>query len=133
VSRDELAFARDPCPIQDRLYDAPSTGWATPYLDIDFQFTEPDQEIVEGVSVIPTPGHTPGHQSVSVPTAEGRAIVAGDVVPLEENWLRQVPNGMLHNLEQHFESFARLRAAGGHIIASHDPRTIERGQFPPSC
>jgi N-acyl homoserine lactone hydrolase len=130
TSRRELEFAKDPCPIQDRLYDAPGTGHHTPYLDIDFDFTEPDREIVPGISVLPTPGHSPGHQSVLVPTASGTAIVTGDVVPLEENWLRQVPNGMLHNLEEHYESFARLKHVGGHIVASHDLRTLERGPFP---
>jgi N-acyl homoserine lactone hydrolase len=131
VSERELEFAKDPCPIQDRLYDAPSTGWTAPYLGVDFEFTEPGRDILDGIGVVPTPGHSPGHQSVVVPTEQGTAIVAGDVVPLEENWARQLPNGMLHNLADHFESFARLKAIGGHVIASHDPRTVARGQYPP--
>lgn len=36
--------------------------------------------IVPGVSVFPTPGHTPGHMSVALESAGETAIVAGDVV-----------------------------------------------------
>jgi len=36
-------------------------------------------EIVPGVRVIPTPGHSPGHQSVLVDTDDGLVVVAGDV------------------------------------------------------
>ena len=38
-----------------------------------------DAEIVPGVRVLPTPGHTPGHQSVLVDTDDGLVVVAGDV------------------------------------------------------
>ncbi len=38
-----------------------------------------EAEIVPGVRVVPTPGHTPGHQSVLVSTREGLVVVAGDV------------------------------------------------------
>ena len=36
-------------------------------------------EIVPGVRVLPTPGHTPGHQSVLVDTDDGLVVLAGDV------------------------------------------------------
>jgi len=36
-------------------------------------------EIVSGVRVLPTPGHTPGHQSVLVDTDDGLVVLAGDV------------------------------------------------------
>lgn len=36
-------------------------------------------EIVSGVRVIPTPGHSPGHQSVLVDTDDGLVVLAGDV------------------------------------------------------
>jgi len=40
---------------------------------------EGEQEILPGLRVVPTPGHTPGHQSVLVETDEGLVVVAGDV------------------------------------------------------
>jgi N-acyl homoserine lactone hydrolase len=38
-----------------------------------------EAEIAPGVRVLPTPGHTPGHQSVLVETEDGLVVVAGDV------------------------------------------------------
>ena len=40
---------------------------------------EGEQEVLPGVRVVPTPGHTPGHQSVLVETDDGLVVVAGDV------------------------------------------------------
>jgi N-acyl homoserine lactone hydrolase len=40
---------------------------------------EGEEELLPGLQVVPTPGHTPGHQSVLVETDEGLVVVAGDV------------------------------------------------------
>jgi N-acyl homoserine lactone hydrolase len=40
---------------------------------------EGDAEIATGVRVVPTPGHTPGHQSVLVDTEDGLVVIGGDV------------------------------------------------------
>jgi len=40
---------------------------------------EGQAEIANGVRVLPTPGHTPGHQSVLVDTDDGLVVLAGDV------------------------------------------------------
>jgi len=39
-----------------------------------------ETEILPGVRVLPTPGHTPGHQSMLVETAAGPAALAGQAV-----------------------------------------------------
>jgi N-acyl homoserine lactone hydrolase len=38
-----------------------------------------DAELFEGVSVLFTPGHSPGHQSVLVETEDGLTVLGGDV------------------------------------------------------
>ena len=40
---------------------------------------EGGEEVLPGVRVIPTPGHTPGHQSVLIETDDGLVVVGGDV------------------------------------------------------
>ncbi len=40
---------------------------------------EGEEELLPGVRVVPTPGHTPGHQSVLVETDAGLIVVGGDV------------------------------------------------------
>ncbi len=38
-----------------------------------------DAELFEGVSVLFTPGHSPGHQAVAVETGDGLVVLGGDV------------------------------------------------------
>jgi N-acyl homoserine lactone hydrolase len=44
------------------------------YVELDGE-----AEMLPGVRVVPTPGHTPGHQSALVETDEGLVVVGGDV------------------------------------------------------
>jgi glyoxylase-like metal-dependent hydrolase (beta-lactamase superfamily II) len=46
-----------------------------------FDFVEGDREIVTGISVIRTPGHTPHHQSVLLTSGGERAFYPADLVP----------------------------------------------------
>lgn len=39
-----------------------------------------DEEIADGVTILPTPGHTAGHQSVLVEAGDERVVVAGQLV-----------------------------------------------------
>jgi N-acyl homoserine lactone hydrolase len=50
-----------------------------------------EYQLTEDVRLIPTPGHTTGHQSVVVSLAGGRKLVySGDVAPLKENLVKRV-------------------------------------------
>jgi len=49
---------------------------------VDFQgakleLHEGEADVLPGLRIIPTPGHTPGHQSLLVETREGRMLIAG--------------------------------------------------------
>jgi N-acyl homoserine lactone hydrolase len=43
-----------------------------------FELVDGDAEVVEGVRLVATPGHTVGHQSVVVDSGEGGALMIGD-------------------------------------------------------
>jgi len=43
-----------------------------------YELLDGDTEIADGVRVVATPGHTVGHQSVFVDTADGSAVMIGD-------------------------------------------------------
>ena len=45
-----------------------------------------DEEIIPGIEVFLTPGHTPGSQCVRVNTEDGYYLIAGDTVNIYENW-----------------------------------------------
>jgi N-acyl homoserine lactone hydrolase len=50
-----------------------------------YELLDGEAEVLPGISVLPTPGHTPGHQSVLVDTDEGLVVLGGDVAhTLEE-------------------------------------------------
>lgn len=71
VQADELAFCRSPHPL-DHRYDPD-------YLEgCDLVPISGPRQIVPGVEVLPTPGHTPGGQSVLVDTpGAGRVLLTG--------------------------------------------------------
>ncbi|HEY3112580.1 MAG TPA: MBL fold metallo-hydrolase [Gemmatimonadaceae bacterium] len=45
------------------------------------EFVSREKEIVKGIRVIPTPGHTPFHQSILIESGDERAFYLGDLVP----------------------------------------------------
>ena len=45
-------------------------------------------EIAPGLTVIPTPGHTPGHQSLLVETTAGRILLAGQAMDFASDYAR---------------------------------------------
>jgi N-acyl homoserine lactone hydrolase len=68
VQRAELELARGAAYTLPELVDAPGLR----YLEL-----EGEAEILPGVIVVPTPGHTAGHQSVVVQLGDGSVVVAG--------------------------------------------------------
>jgi N-acyl homoserine lactone hydrolase len=70
VQRAELERARRESPGTADWYD---------FMDARFELLDGDTEILPGLSVIATPGHTVGHQSVLVQTGDGSPeLLIGD-------------------------------------------------------
>ena len=57
-------------------YTLPSAAIDFPGARIELLDGE-EAEPVPGIRIVPTPGHTPGHQSFVVETQEGRIVIAG--------------------------------------------------------
>ena len=62
---------------RDRFYT--DEEWALPPL-AQRGMVDGDLEIAEGVTILSTPGHTPGHQSALIESAAGRVVLAGQPV-----------------------------------------------------
>jgi N-acyl homoserine lactone hydrolase len=69
IQRPELERARREETVAAQWFD---------FAGARFELVDGDAEIAEGVRVVATPGHTVGHQSVVVDTADGGAVMIGD-------------------------------------------------------
>lgn len=86
-----------------------------------------------------TPGHTPGHQSVRVHTAEGDALFVGDLVIRAGNWRRlewgpEWAWSRVVDEESRREVAAWAAESGSLLVVGHDPETPWvrlRGERPP--
>jgi N-acyl homoserine lactone hydrolase len=79
-----VAFHGTPILVQpEELSAARAPDYTVPEdVDLDGAAWQPragEHEPLPGVRVIPTPGHSPGHQSVSIETDAGRLLLAGQV------------------------------------------------------
>jgi glyoxylase-like metal-dependent hydrolase (beta-lactamase superfamily II) len=77
-------------------------------------------KLTDEVTILPTPGHTLGHQSVVV-ERDGRPLVySGDVSPLKENVVKRIPMSS-YDRQMNLESMKKLlRIAGARWIFTHD-------------
>lgn len=80
----------------------------------------------DGSAVIkPTPGHTPGHQSLLVRLPKtGLVLLSGDFVHLRSNWESKRVPSFNYNLEQSLRSMnqmdALIKATGAQLWINHD-------------
>jgi N-acyl homoserine lactone hydrolase len=128
VQSAELEYAMDdpdPGPYRRADYDSA-------LVDVRWHTVEGDVEVVPGVTVISTPGHCPGHQSLLVRMTSGRTVlIASDAGDLRENFDQEVPPGILiAGRELALASVRRLNAIaaaeGALLIPGHDPRAWAR-------
>ena len=136
VHEAELEFARNPIPPYFRSYEAPITGYEAPFQGVSFKTISNDYEVMPGVIVIPTPGHSPGHQSVVVETKSGKVIAAGDAVMSGENLTGDAANhlrfnmlGRYVNMKDAWHSLEKLADIGGTILPGHCHGVFNRSSY----
>ena len=85
------AFPNRPIHVQAAEYEAAHGVDYTIAAWVDFtgaryERHEGEAELLPGVRLIPTPGHTPGHQSLIVDDATGRRAIVGQAVYTRAEW-----------------------------------------------
>ena len=132
VQKDELEFAQNPHPTVAMQY------LGELFDGLNFEVVEGDTPICDEVSVISTPGHTPGGQSVTVKTAEGTAIISG-LCTIRENFdppepfsktMPVYPIGLFVDLFKMYDNLLKIKNAADIIIANHDPEYVHRNHIP---
>lgn len=111
VHKREYEFAVNPIPLYFKSYEAPALGLKAPFSGIPFRLVDGETEIMPGVRVFETFGHSPGHQSVEVDTKDGSYICAGDSLfvmgnldPVPQLHYNITPPGRFYNVVEAWKS-----------------------------
>jgi len=82
------------------------------------------------VTLVPTPGHSPGHLSVLLEEGERTIMFAGDTSYTEDHLVRMVADGIGTDLEAEVETHRRILAYAAQrptvYLPSHDPDSARR-------
>lgn len=89
----------------------------------DLQPVEGELEIAQGVTLLPSPGHTVGHQSVWAETPGGATLVCAQAAYNAAEWRRganlaEAQSGLEPDYRQSHQRLSRLRPA--RVVFSHD-------------
>jgi len=137
VQREELKYAVDPLPMDKRPYEIGIPEIQPPWMKIFGKIivTGKEDEIIPGVRVMHLPGHTPGMQGVVVNTSAGEWIIAGDNVPLYDNWegdnaLKHIPSPVYQNMYDYNISLNRIDSFGNNVLPGHDYKVLKNETYP---
>jgi len=122
IQRPELERARRDETVAAQWFD---------FAGARFELVDGDAEIAEGVRVVATPGHTVGHQSVVVDTADGGAVMIGDAAYTADIY-READKadlsrwrGQFADREAWTSSINRLHDMHPHVVHfCHDTRVV---------
>ncbi|UCD19787.1 MAG: MBL fold metallo-hydrolase [candidate division WOR-3 bacterium] len=91
-------------------------------------FVDGDHDVVPGVTVLLTNGHTLGHQSVMISTKRGRALYLGDVIPTSHHLKAQYLTGFdlypVDLVNRKKEIVDRALKEKWLLIFEHDPAIV---------
>jgi N-acyl homoserine lactone hydrolase len=121
VQRAELDRARRESPKLADWFD---------FMNAKFELLDGDAEILPGLRVVATPGHTVGHQSVLVDSADGLSdVLVGDAAYKPRQYLNpasdDLPDGQASDVTAWRASVGRIRAAApDRVHFCHDTEII---------
>jgi N-acyl homoserine lactone hydrolase len=137
-------FAHAPIYVQRREYerafsDAAGIAYFKSDYDhpgLDWRLVDGDWEVMPGLTMLETSGHTPGHQSAVVRLPEtGVIVLPFDAGDLQENFDLEIPPGETSDEAAALASIRRLKAiladTGGRLILLHDPVQIQQTRLAP--
>ena len=133
VQKRELDYARNPHPIDAGGYDS------SMFEGLDFEVIDGEKEIMPGVTVFLSPGHTPGGQSVEINTTAGKAIITGfcyvfsnftqNETMKRRGWEVTVP--LAHqDVRDIYDSVIKAKRRADILIGLHDTAFVDKETIP---
>jgi glyoxylase-like metal-dependent hydrolase (beta-lactamase superfamily II) len=135
----EISFPKATYFVREGEYDyamKPNERTAASYFERNYvplmksgqlQLVDSDREIVRGIRVMHTPGHTPHHQSILIESAGERALYLGDLCPTTAHlplpWIMGYDVEPLVTLETKRRIFAQAEKENWWMIFEHDATT----------
>lgn len=145
VSKVELDFALNPLPPFFLAYEnwqAGLTPFFIPHISRMIQIDMVPQKITEHVSVIPTPGHSPGHMAAVVETHEGPYVLSGDAIITRQDNLVPIPErnlpfrmiGLYMDFQAAWKSIETIMKIvdgdASRVLSAHDPSALAKKIYP---
>ena len=79
----EIEMAYNPLPLYYRTYECGILDIEPAYAGCVFEAVADECEVLPGITMFHTPGHSVGHMGVTVATSAGDIVVAGDAIFVE--------------------------------------------------
>ncbi len=136
VQKRELDFAFNPHPMFAGAYQQQL------FEDLPFEIVDGDVELVPGIRLLLTPGHSPGTQSVAVSTQAGLVVITGFCCTMEnfnpkvnQAWVTDripevIPPGIHTDMIAAYDSALRVKNMADIIIPMHDPVYAKKTRIP---
>ena len=116
VNPTEIDYARNP----NKWDLAVASGMADFMRHMKVEPVSEGDVIVDGVTVLETPGHTKGHMSVLAEIDGEKVLIAGDAMPESGTVSRGVPYNIFWDVEDAHASVEKMMAACNVFYPGHD-------------
>jgi N-acyl homoserine lactone hydrolase len=96
-----------------------------------YELIDGDAELMDGISVVLAPGHSPGMQCVVINTANGKQMITGDLIPMYENWEKspKEPNSNFYDYETIAASVKKVENVCDIILPGHEAKVFNILKF----
>ena len=121
VQAEELRYAYAPDRFQKAAYLKKSFD-----ANLDYVPVRGKHRLTDNIILVPTPGHSIGHQSVLIKGERKNFVYCGDAAPLRENLEKRNIPGVLYRADQALKSIDKLRSIkNAAYIYSHDNEQLQ--------
>ncbi|MEO0637695.1 MAG: N-acyl homoserine lactonase family protein [Pseudomonadota bacterium] len=133
----EIEMAYNPLPLYYNTYECGILGIEPAYAGCVFEAVEDECEVLPGITMFHTPGHSVGHMAVTVATSAGNIVICGDAIfqarnmepNPKERWRYWVPARFVNSVEG-WKSVEEIDKRADYILPCHDAACGDHEYYP---